>query len=154
MVIFWLFFYLVNVNAQHDHALHLSTEDMLNEIGVVAKMKQPELIKLMQKYKVALQHMEYVIDQCEENDKECYDDWWTKHGMWYGMSYDRMVIASHACHFLYDNDSKCDYDKSIWNSKIDKRDPKFNDELDLEIRQLMLKNMKDLRDRRNRSDDL
>ena len=98
--------------------------------------------------------MEYVIDQCEENDKECYDSWWQKHGKWYSVTYDRMACASHACHFLYENDSKCDYDKSLWNPKIDQRDPKFLDDLDGEIRKLILANMKDLRDRRVRNGDL
>ena len=79
---------------------------MINEIGVMVKKSQPELIKEINSYKLTLQHMEYEIEQCKEDNEDCLYSWWQKHGKWYSMTWDRMVIASHSCMFLYENDSK------------------------------------------------
>lgn len=43
---------------------------MINEIGVMVKKTQPELIKEINSYKLTLQHMEYEIDQCKEDDED------------------------------------------------------------------------------------
>lgn len=70
MVIFCIFLSFVATSAQHDHSVHMGEEQMINEIGVMVKKTQPELIKEINSYKLTLQHMEYEIDQCKEDDED------------------------------------------------------------------------------------
>ena len=66
--------------------------------------------------------MEKSSKMCEtSDDPKCFSKWREENRIKYQKTWDRLVIASNVCKFLYDEDKACEFDTSLWNEKIDGR---------------------------------
>ena len=83
---------------------------------VVANKKLDWLTDIIHRYASTIVYMEKNHDDCDNSsDPECLEKWHTKHGVAYPKTWDRLVIASDVCNFLYDDNKGCNFDRDIWN---------------------------------------
>ena len=141
--------------AQHDHGNHLSREDIYAEMRVTANKKLDQLQDLIHRYASTIAFMEKSNIDCEtSDDPDCLTRWQEKYGNGYPKTWDRLVITSDVCKFLYDGDKNCEFDRKLWNQALDGREVKDLESFDLEVKQYIKSTISEQKSSRERHGDL